>query len=166
MLKQNKKASQWMCMVNSLTLIEKKIAEVSTSMNYVFPFVTHSHFYSWWWFIKSLNWIVFLLPWSTNLHFTPPLQNASMNLVIRRHALNLRSRLCHSSSTSQQGICALMVFSPTLSHQNLLLDLSSEPVKRTESSIHIQKGSNLRCQNPARVSASRKTSNVWGENLG
>ena len=47
-------------------------------------------------------------------------------------------RLCHSSSTSQQGICALMVFSPTLSHQNLLLGLSSEPVKRTESSIHIQ----------------------------
>ena len=41
-------------------------------------------------------------------------------------------RLCHSTSTSQQGICALMVFSPTLSHQNLLLDLSSEPVKRTE----------------------------------
>ena len=95
-MKQNKKASQWMCKVNSLMLIEKKIAEVSTSMHYVFPFVTHSHFYSWWWFIKSLNWIVFLLPWSTNLHFTP-LQNTSMNLVIRRHALPLRSRLCHSS---------------------------------------------------------------------
>ena len=35
-----------------------------------------------------------------------------------------------------------------------------------DSSIHIQKGSNLRWQNPARVSASRKASNVWGENLG
>lgn len=76
---------------------EKKISEEATCMHYASPFISHSHFYFCWWFIKSLNWVIPLLLWITNLHFYSASANTSVNLISRRHAPLLSSRIYHSS---------------------------------------------------------------------